>query len=214
MKKYILILGIISHLCLIHASVKIKHNNTPKHLQILYEKYKELEHAYALNLYYSGTQYEYKPEQRSAQIILENLAHWNGLIRSRLENKSHFNEEEIELVKTLQIYQKEAQILTLLCKKYTQWRHDHCTEHTILTMNETRERNSLTFEGLISRSVIEADFDEELQQVRLQEQYSQYSSLDPVIPKHHEELLNDYPELIEFEAKQYEETELRRKNNL
>jgi hypothetical protein len=136
---------------------------SPKHLQILYKTYKELKHVYALNLFYSGTQYEYKPKQRSEQVILKNLSRRNGFIRSRLQNKRYFNQEEIELIESLQIHQNDTQALTFLYKKHNELRHHHKNEIELMSLLEEYERlklideNGKKFSKILEEKIIDLE---------------------------------------------------------
>lgn len=118
-------------------------NQTPKHLQNLFEIYKELEHQYALNLFYSEP-YKVQPEERSLQVILKNIQQWNGFIRSRLKNKSNFNEEEIDIIQRLQIHQKEAAFLIGIYKTMNYILIKHLDEITGILRLEENQRLKLS----------------------------------------------------------------------
>ncbi len=191
---------------------------TNQHLQNLYEVYKELEHVYALNLFYSGTQYECKPGQRSQQAILKNLSGWNGFIRSRLKDKNDFNAEEVEMIQILQLHHKDAQFLTDLCRKYNQWRHDHYqkredfVKYAVQAIALTSDVRALES---FMRDIIKNQFDCELEKIQIKEHVEYIASknvftcewLDQIILEPRAIILDNFPELIEYEKEKTIECE-------
>ena len=170
------------------------------HLKRLYNVYKNLEHVYALNLSYSGTKYECKPEQRCHKIILSRLPEWNTLIRNQLRKKTIFNPKEIELIQTLQIHQKDAQKLTWLCAQYTQWRHYEYAEREAFTQGALRKIKTIMGDEIFEQAWITSKFYEELEEITYRETASSLATIDSNDSNDPETIFDDYPELKKFET--------------